>query len=406
MAEVERLPPHRVRSLVLLSLSRGLRSFTAGFLNLAFPYLVLEDLHQGIFLLGLFFAGAALTTAGLAWGLGRLGTRVALRETYLIALIPLPIASLLLLDSTNIWVVGIACLLGGFSATGSLAGGGVGGVAQPLQTSILSALVPPQERTHMFSLFAFMNGLLAAVGALVVAFLPFSTIFLLGAGLSLVALLVSVFVEVVPRARKGRPAETSRKVIWKFSATGILNGFSQGLITPFLIPFFVVVYAIPRTEMAPFTTASGLAATFALLLAPLLDRRWGFVPSITYTRGAAAILALLFAFLRYLPISLAIYLLLPALRVMALPTQTSAMVGMLPAADRAEATGTNQAARLGSASGATAFSGWALGNVSLEVPFVGYALAVLSNIYLYVRYFGWTRPGTAEEKLTETPPLD
>jgi len=390
-AEGEILPPHARRSLALLGLSRGLRSFAAGFLNLAFPYLLLEDLHQGVFLLGLLYTGGALATAGLVFVLGRVGTRVALRGTYLASLVPLPVASLLLALHPSLMLVGVAAVLGGFSATGSLAGGGVGGMAQPFQTAILSSLVERTARTRMFSLFAFLNGFLAAVGALTVAFFPFATLFWLGTVLASAGVLLAIPVEVVPRPRGGRPDLDSRRVIRKFSITGILNGVSQGLITPFLVPFFVLVYDFPRTDMSFYSTASGLVATFALLLAPALERRWGFVPSLSYTRGLAGALALVFAFVRLLPLSLAIFVVLPALRVMALPTQTSAMVGMVPASDRAEVAGTNQATRVGSASGATAFSGWALANLSIEVPFVGYAAAVFANIYLYIHFFGWRR---------------
>ncbi|EQD58234.1 multidrug ABC transporter, partial [mine drainage metagenome] len=88
------------------------------------------------------------------------------------------------------------------------------------------------------------------------------------------------------RIRRGhRPTTGSRRVIRKFSATGILNGVSQGLITPFLVPFFVLVYHLPAGEMSLYAAASGVSATVALLFSPLLERHWGFVPSLSYTRG-------------------------------------------------------------------------------------------------------------------------
>ncbi|MGC8576248.1 MAG: hypothetical protein ACP5L3_06990 [Caldisericum sp.] len=42
----------------------------------------------------------------------------------------------------------------------------------------------------------------------------------------------------------------SALTIGKFTLTGILNGLSQGLATPFLIPFFVVVYKLSETKIA------------------------------------------------------------------------------------------------------------------------------------------------------------
>ncbi|EQD71350.1 major facilitator superfamily MFS_1, partial [mine drainage metagenome] len=164
-----------------------------------------------------------------------------------------------------------------------------------------------------------------------------------------------------------------------------------------------LVYHLPAGEMSLYAAASGVSATVALLFSPLLERHWGFVPSLSYTRGTGAVLAVLLPFLRIFPVSVAIYLALPALRVVALPTQTSAMMGMLPPEDRAEGSGANQATRVASAGGATAFSGWAVDNLALSVPFLGYAAAVFGNIFLYVHFFGWSKAPTGRDRPVPLP---
>jgi len=133
---------------------------------------------------------------------------------------------------------------------------------------------------------------------------------------------------------------------------------------------------------------SSLIGTVAILAAPALERRWGFVRAIVSTRLVAAVLAAAMPFTPFLA-ALGIYFALPGLRVAALPAQTSAMMGRLPHADRSEGAGTNQAARVGAASGATAIAGYGLENVAVAVPFFGYAAALVTNTYLYLHFFGW-----------------
>ncbi|EQD37587.1 multidrug ABC transporter, partial [mine drainage metagenome] len=181
--------------------------------------------------------------------------------------------------------------------------------------------------------------------------------FLIALVVSTVSVLVSIPIPIRPVERGRQPSARSREVIRRFTWTGVLNGFSQGLLTPFLIPFFVVVFALPRSEMAVYSTISSLIGTFALLAAPALERRWGFVRAIVGTRLVAAALAALMPF-SPLAAALGIYFALPGLRVAALPAQTSALMGRLPHADRSEGAGTNQAARVGAASGATAAAGY------------------------------------------------
>ena len=395
--------PRWKRSLALLTTSRVIRSLAAGFLNLAFPYLILTQLHESVTVLGLLYAGGGFSTALLAFSLGRFGSRYHQRWGYFLALSLLPVACLLLSFPGNFVLVALGAALGGFSATGSLAGGGVGGAVQPFQTALVADLVPPLERTRWLSILAFVNGLSSALGALLVAVVPLGRLFPLGLVLSVAALGITIPVEIRQIRRGHRPTTGSRRVIRKFSATGILNGVSQGLITPFLVPFFVLVYHLPAGEMSLYAAASGVSATVALLFSPLLERHWGFVPSLSYTRGTGAVLAVLLPFLRIFPVSVAIYLALPALRVVALPTQTSAMMGMLPPEDRAEGSGANQATRVASAGGATAFSGWAVDNLALSVPFLGYAAAVFGNIFLYVHFFGWSKTPTGRDRPVPLP---
>lgn len=391
------------RGAQLILLSRILRGIASGLINIGFPYLLLTQLHSGTLVLGLLYAGGAISTAVLSYYLSRHGSRRAMRPAFLASLALLPIGCLLLLLPASLPSVALASIIGGFSATGSLAGGGVGGVAYPLQISVLSGHIIPGERTYWFSVFTFLSSLTAAGGALLAGFISLPDVFLIALVLSALSFVVSLPIPVRPVESGRKPSARSQRVIRRFTATGILNGFSQGLLSPFLIPFFVIVFGMSRPLLASYTTASSVIGTFAVLAAPLLERRWGFVRAIVGTRTLAAGLALAMPFV-VLPAALAIYLALPALRVAALPAQTSALMGRLPAEDRSEGAGVNQAARIGAASGATALSGYAIEDVAVAVPFVGYAAALAVNAFLYVHFFGWDGERIAEVEPTTTAP--
>ncbi|MHB8351752.1 MAG: MFS transporter [Thermoplasmata archaeon] len=368
--------------------SRVLRGTAAGLLTIAFPYLALTELRTGALVLGLLYAVGSLATGLLSYAVSRFGSRHALRPAYFLSLALLPAAIVLLLLPPSLPLVALASALGGFSATGSLAGGGVGGVAMPLQTAILADLIPPGRRTIWLSRFTFFASLSAGAGTLLGGFLSLETIFAVALALAVASVLAAIPVPV-RTVRRGRPTNRgSHAVIRRFTVTGLLNGFSQGLLTPFLIPFFVIVFGIQRPEMAVYSTISSGVGTFAVLLAPSMERRWGFVRSIVGTRLAAAGLAGAMPFLPFAG-ALGVYCVLPALRVAALPAQTAALMGRVAPEDRSEGAGTNQAARVVAAGGATALGGYSFEEVAIAVPFIGYAVTLAANAVLYIRFFGW-----------------
>jgi hypothetical protein len=82
------------------------------------------------------------------------------------------------------------------------------------------------------------------------------------------------------------------------------------LVTPFLIPFFVIVYHVPRADVR------GCVRERA--------RRGG-----CYAGRAAIALMALFPIVRLLPVSMAIDILAPALRVIGAPIQQAAMSEMV-----------------------------------------------------------------------------
>ncbi len=356
-------------------------------INVAFPYYILTTLHYSAFVIGLIFVSATVTTAVLAFFAGISTDVWGKRRTLVIANMLLPISAIMVYFSHSLWLIVPAAMVGGYSATGSLAGGGIGGVAQPIQSTILSDLTESEKRTRYFSFFTFMSGIAAALGALFSRLFDVRDIFLIAAVISAAGVPGLFFVSVKEAAGKIGVLKT-KSTIGKFTVTGMLNGFSQGLVVPFLIPFFVLVYHVPKNQMSTYAFIGGVMGAFALLGAPLLEKRFGFVRSMIITRGLGMILFVIFPIVHFLLLAVVIYVIGPALRVAALPIQQSEMTRRVDGNELGRALGINQVTRLAASSLATLLGGFFLDTVFFEIPFFVYGGIMSGNLYLYTRFFG------------------
>ncbi len=371
----------------LLAVSRITRSIAAGMINVAFPYYILTGLHYGAFVIGLIYVSATVATAVLGFLSGVTTDVWGKRGTLIIASIFLPISAIMVYMSQSLLVIVPAAMLGGYSATGSLAGGGIGGAVQPIESAILASLTSNKERTRYFSVFTFISGVTAALGALLSKVFDVRDIFLAAAIISVVGIPGLWRLHVADATGKIRRLKT-KTTIGKFTLTGMLNGFSQGLVVPFLIPFFVLVYHVPKSEMSVYAFVSGALGSFAILGAPYLERTFGFVKSVVLTRGIGLLLFTVFPIIRFLPVSVVIYILAPSLRVAALPIQQSELTKRVDDDEMGRALGINQVARLVASSTGTGLSGYLIDTALFEIPFFAYGLIMAGNLYLYIKFFG------------------
>ncbi|MGH9715949.1 MAG: MFS transporter [Candidatus Acidiferrales bacterium] len=378
----------KASQLRLLLFFRLARTLAAGLIAVAFPYYILTQLHYSAFMLGMLYTAATLATAGLALLLGYLADVRGRKGTLLLAGILLPVGALLAFWSGRLPFLFAAVMLGGFSATGARASGGAGGAAQPVQSAAIADLTTVSNRTRYFSLFTFLSGLFGAGGMLLAKLLGGRDAFLAAAVISAVGVLFILPMKLPRRQRRERPRMKSWKVIGKFSATGAVNGFSQGLILPFLIPFFVIVYHMPRPRMATYGFIAELLSSAVLLIAPYIEREIGFVKGVAFTRAAGAVLLVLLPLTHSLSLALIIYLLTPALRVVAVPAQQTALTAMVHENETGRALGISQVSRLATSSGGIAFTGYAFSVDDIAMPFYAYAVVIAFSLVLYFRFFG------------------
>ena len=353
---------------------------------LLFPYLILQTLHWKPLSLGMVYTAAAIGTGLCSLAIGILADVWGRKATLLIGSLLLPISIVLIVFSTNTWVIFIAAILGGFSSTGSLAGGGIGGAVQPIQSAVVGDISPPHQRTQTFSLLAFAGGVSGACGMVLTRFFSIEH--------SLILAFIFALMGTVPilglklKSPHGTLGQIKSKVvIGKFSLTGIFNGLSQGLVTPFMIPFFMLAYHMPKERMATWGFIAGGAAAITLLFASPLERRMGFVKTIAVTRGASAILLLLFPFVHWLPFSLFVYLASRALQVIGAPVQQTALTDRVQDDEYGRSLAINQVSRLTASAAGSALSGLFFNANILAAPFLLYSALTSFNIGLYIRFF-------------------
>lgn len=391
------MPLNNATQLRLLLLFRLTRTLAAGLISVAFPYYILTELHYGAFMLGILYAAATIATAGFSLLFGYLADGWNRKGTLLLAGVLLPAGALLAFWSGRLGMLFAAAILGGFSATGARASGGAGGAGQPPQNAAISDLTTVENRTHYFSIFTFLSGLFGAGGMLLAKVFGGREAFLVAALVSAAGVPFILPMRLPLRRRAENLHAQSWKVIGKFSVTGAINGFSSGLIIPFLIPFFVIVYHMPRPRMAIYGFIAEILSSIFLLIAPWIERKIGFVLGVAFSRGIGAVLLVLLPLTRNLPLALAIYLLTPALRIVAVPAQQTALTAMVHGGETGRALGVNQVARLSGSAGAIVFTGYAFGVDDIAMPFYAYVAVIAFSLMLYFRLFG-VRPELRPEK--------
>ncbi|MDE1976011.1 MAG: MFS transporter [Elusimicrobia bacterium] len=388
-------PAQRRRQLAFLACYRSARSVAAGMISLAFPFLVLKDLHHSALTLGAIYAAACAAAAGQGLLIGVLSDVWSRTKTLWLAAVVLPLSAAVVCCSTSLWALFLAAILGGYSATGSLMGGGVGGAAQPVQNAVLTDLSVSESRTKFFSWFMFLSGAAAAAGTLLTRLVSVRGAFWAAAAISGIGLIFLIPLRLPPPG--GRLGQLkSVRVLGQFSITGALNGLSQGLITPFLVPFFILVFHVSAKRMSVYGFISGSLGALAILAGPALGRRLGFVRSIAWTRGVGAALLILMPIIRILPFDLLVYFLTPTLRIAAVPVQKNAMAGMVDRTELGRVFGWNQVSRLAASAGAIFFTGAMFGLADIGFPFYCYGAVMAVNIGLYFRFFGAGEAAAAE----------
>ncbi len=384
--------------LTLLFVSRITRSLAAGALAVAIPLYFKDTLHFSYLLIGILFAGGAFASPLFSYLFGLLGDRYGRKKMMIVGLSFLPIAIGILISTTNYPLLLISTTLGGFGIAGGLVGGGVGAFVAPMQTALLAEKSNAKNRTTIYTAFTMFSNLAGSIGALILAVLTNYTIVFL---IALIFTILSV-VSVIPLKESFKPQQLKKKnffktgnitsqdkgIIRKFVVTGIFNGLTQGLVTPFLPIILHQNFALTEGAVGTVIAIGGMLTTTMMVATPYLTKKLGFVNYIIISRSISAIFVLFFPFSPTALIAITSYFIFTISRAISLPSQMALMMNLVSERARSEASGTNQAARLFPLATSTTFSGDILDAMPLYVSFALAFIVSVINIFLYQIFFG------------------
>lgn len=381
------------RDLYLLVISRGARSIAGGILSVVIGLYYKHQLHLSLTIIGVLFGIGALFTPLLALWIGRYSDRHGRKKLLLLTLGFLPLAVLIMLLTSNLFLLAVSSALGGFGIAGGLVGGGVGASVAPMQTALLAEKTNSSNRTAVFSAFTIVSSVTGSAGALLSNISNYYTLFAIAlafSAFSFVAVL-PVHENFAPVKRVRGEASADRKdmsLIKKFATTGMLNGASQGLIIPFLPIILRYHFLLTMGEIGDLFAIGGLLTAFSMIFTPYLTSKLGFVRFIVVSRTISTAFTLVFPFVTSAIVASVCYLAFTSFRAIALPSQQSLMMDIVSEKSRAFATGSNQSARLFPAVLGSLSSGAMQEAFPIYVPFeIAVALNAV-NIYLYHLFFG------------------
>ncbi len=408
MAEEGGVGNGNTRNLLLLMISRATRSFAAGFIAVVIGLYYTNDLGLSLTLVGIIFGAGALATPILTLFTGRMADLYGRKLLLLLSLLLLPGSLAILLLSTYFPLLLVSAAMGGFGIAGGLVGGGVGAIAAPMQTALLAEKTSSGNRTRVFSVFTIISTLSGSTGALLSNVHSYHTLFYLALIISLVsAIAILPLHEDFKRpehsagAKREKTAKTSknRKIISMFSATGTLNGTSQGLIIPFLPIILRLTFNMSNGQIGDLFSVGGFLTAAATTLTPYATKKIGFVRLIMATRTFSTVFLVIFPFAPEVLAASFFYIVFTALRAMSLPSQQALMMTLVDEEYRASATGVNQTARLLPAAGATAASGSVQDYFGILIPFELASAISFFNVFVYYRFF-WKMPAAGSTQKT------
>jgi MFS family permease len=393
----------------ILFVARTVRSFGYGFLSvvlvLYLAALGLDDVRIGL-ILGLTLlgdAGISLLLTTRADSLGR--RRVLILGSALIVT-----AGVLLVASSDFWVLVIAGTIGVVSVSG-----GEVGPFEAVEQASLSQIVADRLRTRVFGWYQLVGSMAAAFGALVAGLAVSATVaaggstldgyrFVLLAYAAIGVALAIIFAFLSPRIEAVRRSEPlaarfglhrSQRTVVHLSGLFAIDAFGSSLIGQGLQVYWLNVHfgAQPDQLGAIFFVAnflSGLSALMAARLAP----RIGLVRTMVATQVPSCILLLLLPFMPTLELAALIVFVRASVARMDIPARQSYIVAVVDPDERSAAAGVTGIVRtLSSVPGPLLATPLLAASGGLSaVPFLlGGGLKLLYNGWLY-RDFRGLRP--------------
>lgn len=353
-----------------------------------------DDLHIGLVLSAAIAGSAAMT---VLWTL--LADRVGRRRTVVILSALMAVGGALFAVGSSFEVLLIAAFTGTISATSSEVGAFI-----TVEQAILPETAPPERRTWLFSIYAFVANIAQAAGALFAglaaglaaasglagpdALRPLFVLYaLIGLANLAIFLTLSDRVELarVEGERKLLGIHRSRGVVARLSALFALDAFAGGLVVQSLVAYwFDLRWGFTPAELGLLFFGVNVLSGLSLLAAGRLAMRIGLINTMVFTHIPSNVLLILVPLMPTGALAAALFLARMSISQMDVPTRQSYTMAVVDPDERVAAAGITNVARNMGTVAAPALAGYAFSVAALGVPFfVAGGLKILYDLLVF-----------------------
>jgi MFS family permease len=278
-------------------------------------------------------------------------------------------------------------LLGAFTGTISATSSEVGAFLT-VEQAILPQTAPPERRTWLFSIYAFVANIAQAAGSLfagvVAAFASlgltgadaYRPLFLIyaaiGAANLVIFLSLSDRVEVahVEGQRRFLGIHRSASTVARLSFLFGIDSFAGGLIVHSLVAYwFDLRWGLTPQELGVLFFGVNVLSGLSLLAAGWLASRIGLINTMVFTHLPSNVLLIFVPLMPTAGLAAALFLLRMSISQMDVPTRQSYTMAVVDPDERTAAAGLTNVARSAASALSPVLTGWAFSVAALGLPF-------------------------------------
>ena len=347
--------------------ARSIRDFGDGFIAIVLPVYLLA-LGLSAFDVGVIATLALFGSACLTLAIGLIGARHDSRRLLLVAAALMALTGIAYAASSAYWVLGIVAFVGTINPSG-----GSASIFVPLEHSLLSGVVAPENRTRIFARYSFVGALAGALGSLLAA----APDWLVAAGIGSLDALRLMFLayavlgvlggaiywgleQRAPSASAAPPASLgpSRRIVYKLAALFSIDAFAGGFTVQSLLALWLFErFALSLAAASQFFFWSGLLAAFSFPVAAWIGSRIGLVNTMVFTHIPSSLCLIAAAFAPSLELVLGLLLVRAFLSQMDVPTRSSYVMAVVTPAERPAAASVTAVPRSLAAAASPALAG-------------------------------------------------
>ncbi len=312
-------------------------------------------------------------------------------------------------------------LLGAFTGTISATSSEVGAFLT-VEQAILPQTAPPERRTWLFSIYAFVANIAQAAGSLFAgAVAAFAALGLVGADAyrplfvlyAVIGLLnLAIFLSLSDKVEAAR-VEGERRFLGVHRSTGTvarlgalfgLDAFAGGLVVQSLVAYwFFLRWGFDPGQLGVLFFFVNVVSGLSLLAASWVAGRIGLINTMVFTHLPASVLLVLVPLMPTAALAAAMFLARMSISQMDIPTRQSYTMAVVDPDERTAAAGLTNVARSTASAISPAITGWAFSVAALGLPFfLAGAMKIAYDLLVFFSFRG-LRPPEEQGRASKVP---